>query len=54
MLNQTRKEQLKTAAANHRDSLRRSLQRRIESARAAGNEELLQKLEAEADYLGMN
>ncbi|MGB0563687.1 MAG: hypothetical protein ACPGVO_18085 [Spirulinaceae cyanobacterium] len=54
MLNQNRKNLLKNAAANHRDSLRRSLQRRIEAARATGNHDLLRQLEAEADYLGMS
>lgn len=54
MLNQKRKEILKNAAANHRESLRQSLQQRIEAARVAGNEELMRQLEAEADYLSMS
>ncbi|MEM8641779.1 MAG: hypothetical protein AAGG51_23625 [Cyanobacteria bacterium P01_G01_bin.54] len=54
MLNQNRKDLVKNAAANHRNSLRRSLQRRIEAARVAGNDDLLRQLEAEANYLGMS
>lgn len=54
MLNQNRKEILQNAAANHRDSLRRSLQQRIEAARAAGNDNLVRQLEAEASYLRMS
>lgn len=53
-MNQNRKEVLKQAAATHRDSLRKSLQHRIEAARAAGNDRLLKSLEAEAAYLKMN
>ncbi len=51
MLNGNRKEILKNAAANHRANLQRSLQRRLEAARTAGNENLVRQLEAEASYL---
>ncbi|MBP0020772.1 MAG: hypothetical protein J7647_24845 [Cyanobacteria bacterium SBLK] len=54
MMNNNRKEVLRQAAANHRDSLRKSLQRRMEAARNSGNEQLLKSLEAEAAYLKMN
>lgn len=37
--------------ALHRDNLRDNLQRRLEAARARGNDELVRQLEAEADYL---
>ncbi|MCW6039028.1 hypothetical protein K4A83_22665 [Spirulina subsalsa FACHB-351] len=53
-MNKNRKETLKNAAASHRDSLRKSLQRRLEAARMSGNEDLVQKLQAEANYLGMD
>jgi hypothetical protein len=42
---------LSQAASNHRNSLLRSLERRIESARNRGDEQLLRQLEAEANYL---
>ncbi|MCG9886317.1 MAG: hypothetical protein MH825_12230 [Cyanobacteria bacterium] len=38
-------------AARHRDNLRHNLERRLEAARARGNDELVRQLEAEADYL---
>jgi hypothetical protein len=40
----------KTAAA-HRENLRKNLERRIEAARAQGNDSLVHQLEAEAAYL---
>ncbi len=39
------------AARAHRHSLRQSLQRRLEAARARGDERLIRLLEAEANYL---
>ncbi|NJL02636.1 MAG: hypothetical protein HC838_11665 [Spirulinaceae cyanobacterium RM2_2_10] len=54
MLNGNRKEILKNAAANHRASLRRSLQNRLEAARTAGNDTLVRQLEAEASYLRLS
>jgi|GEM_PF-1243498 len=53
-MNRKRQEVLKQAASHHRDSLRKSLQRRLEVARKSGNEQLIGKLEAEASYLGIN
>lgn len=38
-------------AARHRDNLRHNLERRLEAARAQGNDDLVRQLEAEADYL---
>jgi hypothetical protein len=36
----------------HHDNLRRNIQRRLEAARAKGDESLVRQLEAEADYIG--
>jgi hypothetical protein len=46
-----RQEILKQAAINHRESIRRNLQQRLEAARARGDEKLIRQLEAEASYL---
>ena len=46
-----RQETLKNAASSHRNNLRKNLERRLENARAKGDEKLLRKLEAEATYL---
>ena len=51
MMNKKRKAILKNASDSHRDSLRRSLNIRLEAARANGNEQLIRQLEAEAKYL---
>jgi hypothetical protein len=53
-MNRNRQETLKKAALNYRQSLKRSLEVRLESARAAGNERLIRQLEAEANYLHLN
>ena len=51
-MNINRRRQLKnTAAATHRESLRRSLEHRLEVARSKGDENLVQQLEKEASYL---
>jgi hypothetical protein len=50
-MNDKRQEVLKQAAINHRESLRRSLQQRLEAARATGDKKLIGQLEAEANYL---
>jgi len=39
-------------AQTHRDNLRENLQRRMDAARAKGDEALLQQLAAEAEYIG--
>lgn len=36
----------------HRENLRRNLERRLEAARASGNQSLVKQLEAEASYIG--
>lgn len=46
-----RDETLKQAASSHRQSLLKSLQHRLEVARAKGDENLVRQLEAEAQYL---
>lgn len=53
-MNINRQETLKKAALNYRQSLRKSLEIRLESARAAGDEKLVRQLEAEANYLHLN
>lgn len=53
-MNRNRQEMLKNAATNYRQSLKKSLQIRLESARAAGNEKLVRQLQAEANYLHLN
>lgn len=49
-----RQETFKKAALSYRQSLRRSLELRLESARATGNDKLIRQLEAEANYLHLN
>ncbi|MEY2834059.1 MAG: hypothetical protein RLZZ574_3319 [Cyanobacteriota bacterium] len=50
-MNNNRQEILKKANTNHRESMLRSLNIRLEAARANGNEQLVKQLEAEAKYL---
>lgn len=50
-MNTQRQKILSQAASNHRESLRRSLERRMEAARNRGDQNLLRQLEAEANYL---
>jgi hypothetical protein len=49
-MNRNRQENLKQAAAAHRDSIQKSIQHRLEVARAKGDENLVRQLEAEANY----
>ncbi len=51
-MNKNRQQIITQAAQAHRESLRRSLERRLEAARAKGDETLIRMLEAEASYLG--
>jgi hypothetical protein len=51
IMNNQRQETLKNAYQSHRESMRKSLNNRLEAARAQGNEKLLKQLEAEAQYL---
>jgi hypothetical protein len=53
-MKEKRQEILQQAAINHRESLRRSLQQRLEAARARGDQRLIGQLEAEASYLRIN
>ena len=50
MMNNKRKKN-STVSNSHRESMRRSLNARLEAARANGNENLIKQLEAEAKYL---
>ena len=50
-MNKKRKEVLKNASHTHRDSMKKSLNTRLEAARAQGNDNLVKQLEAEAKYL---
>lgn len=50
MMNRNGQENIKKAAATHRDSIQKSLQHRLEVARAKGDENLVRQLEAEASY----
>lgn len=50
-MNNNRQEVLKNAKSSHLESMRRSLNARLEAARANGNERLVKQLEAEAKYL---
>jgi len=53
-VNKNRREKLTRAAVAHRDSLKKSLEYRLEVARANGDETLVRKLEAEASYLHLD
>ena len=50
-MRKNRQEILKKAASTYRESLRKSLEHRLEMARSQGNEQLIHQLEAEAEYL---
>lgn len=52
LMNRNRQEILTKAAQAHRASLQKNLQRRLEAARAKGDQNLIRLLEAEAEYLG--
>ena len=51
MMNNKRQQVIKNAYSSHRESMRRSLNARLEAARAKGDEQLVKQLEAEAKYL---
>ena len=51
-MNNNRKQNIQQAQAAHRATLLKSLQHRLEVARANGNEALVRLLEEEASYLG--
>ena len=50
-MNNQRQKNLTNAHSSHRESMRRSLNIRLEAARAKGNQKLIDQLEAEAKYL---
>lgn len=54
MLNRKRQEKVTKVVETHQMNLHKNLQRRLEAARASGDENLLRQLEAEASYLGLN
>lgn len=51
IMNNKRKEIIKNASLSHRESMRKSLNNRLEAARANGNKQLIEQLQAEAKYL---
>lgn len=51
MFNKNRQQVRTKAATAHRESLIRSLNYRLEAARAKGDQQLINQLEAEANYL---
>lgn len=52
IMNKKGQETATQASQTHRANMQKNLQRRLESARANGNEELIRLLEAEASYIG--
>lgn len=54
MLNKKRQEKSTKVSETHQMNLQRNLQRRMDAARASGDENLLRQLEAEANYIGLN
>ncbi|WP_172657251.1 hypothetical protein [Myxosarcina sp. GI1] len=53
-MNKISQETVNQATLSHRESLRRSLTNRLEAAKARGDEQLIQQLQAEAKYLNIN
>ncbi|HEY9810166.1 MAG TPA: hypothetical protein V6D13_12625 [Halomicronema sp.] len=49
-MNKSRQDLRKDTVAAHRATIQKQLQYRLEVARAKGDEELVRKLEAEANY----
>jgi hypothetical protein len=52
IMNKNRQQTITQATQAHRDTLRKNIQRRLEVARAKGDEVLVRQLEAEAQYIG--
>ncbi len=50
IMNRNRQDNLKKAAAAHRDNIQKNIQHRLEIARSKGDESLIRQLEAEANY----
>jgi LPS O-antigen subunit length determinant protein (WzzB/FepE family) len=53
-VNKNQNSKVQKAASAHRDSLQKSLEHRLEVARANGDEDLIRQLEQEASYLRLN
>lgn len=51
-LNKKRQEMATQAFQTHRANMQKNLQRRLETARANGDEALIRLLEVEANYIG--
>ena len=51
-MNRNRQKTLTEVSQLHRANMQKNLQRRLEAARAKGDEQLIRLLEAEADYIG--
>lgn len=49
-MNRNRQQIIKQAAEAHRQNLQKNVQRRLEIARAKGDENLVRQLEAELNY----
>ncbi len=54
MLNKNRQGKVTKVSETHRANLQKNLQRRLNAARATGNEVLVRQLEIEASYIGLN
>ncbi|HEY9885577.1 MAG TPA: hypothetical protein V6C98_18380 [Thermosynechococcaceae cyanobacterium] len=52
IMSRKRQEVVTQASQTHRANMQKNLQRRLETARANGDEELIRLLEAEANYIG--
>lgn len=50
-MNKNRHQSLKEVSQLHKENLRKNIERRLEAARAKGDENLIKMLEAEANYL---
>lgn len=51
-MNRNRQQNITQTAQLHRENLRRNLEKRLEAARASGDQNLIKLLEAEANYIG--
>lgn len=51
-MNKNRQGNLTQVSQTHRANMQKNLQRRLEAARARGDEALIRLLEAEANYIG--
>jgi hypothetical protein len=51
-MNRNRQKTLTEVSQVHRVNMQKNLQRRLQAARAKGDEQLVRLLEAEAEYIG--